>query len=304
MSILQKVNRFFANTIHGYAEVFSHRYVDYEVVSRKLMCDIRAFGKEMMDLPDETDILKKDEESECESETESVTKSPCSFTTFNVPNFESDLDLDLGTDTSLFGSGNNESPEKKGDDSDSDYEPEQEEVEKSKKRKHGPQVKWNGKRFKRVYTVEHYIDFTQGQTRTNVKLRVNDMNLCGIIQKVVSEGLPVKDGDVFYKCVRNWVGFVLPGLVVSTKGHFFVVNVAGVFRKPVSMKDRCLYHDSMRIHAPRVVFATFTKGHPGLNDEAAESFYFMSRNGNKYQIGIDNLICVRGEKTPKGRNIL
>ena len=133
---------------------------------------------------------------------------------------------------------------------------------------------------------------------------MNDVNLSGIIQKVLGEGLPVKEGDVFYKCARNWVGFVLPGLVVSTKGYFFVVNVAGVFRKPVSMKDRCLYHDSMRIHAPRIVFSTFTKGHPGLNDEAAEAFYFMSRNGNKYQIGIDNLICVRGEKTPKGRNNL
>ena len=81
---------------------------------------------------------KKADESECESETESVTKSPCSITTFNVPNFKSDLDLDLGTDESLFGSGNNESPEKKGYDRDSDYEPEQEEVDKSKKQKHEP----------------------------------------------------------------------------------------------------------------------------------------------------------------------
>ena len=103
---------------------------------------------------------------------------------------------------------------------------------------------------------------------------------------------------------KNWKVTVLPGLVVTTTGHFFVLNVAGVFRKPVSMKDRCLYHDSIRTHAPRIVFSTFTKRHPGLNGEAEDDFYFMSRNGNKYKIGVDNLICVRGEKTPKGRNIL
>ena len=56
MSVLAHVKRFFANTIHGYGEVFRHRYVDNEVVSRKLMCDIRAFGKQIMDIPDETDI--------------------------------------------------------------------------------------------------------------------------------------------------------------------------------------------------------------------------------------------------------
>ena len=94
-------------------------------------------------------------------------------------------------------------------------------------------MKWNGKRFKRVYTVESFIDFTQGQTRTNLKLRVNDVNLSGMIQKALVEGNPVKDGTVFYKCARNWEGTVLPGLVVSTKGHFFVVNVGGVFGKPV-----------------------------------------------------------------------
>ena len=331
MSVLQKVKRFFANTIHGYAEVFKHRYVDYEVVSRKLMCDIRAFGKEIMDIPDDTDIHTKEEESE--SEVDSVRNSPKSCKTFDVPDFTSDLDLnecaysenkstyqspdstgfdvnefassldvDVDTQSTLLSDNCKESPPKKGYDHDSDYEPEKK--VNLKKRKFEPQVKWNGKRFKVVYTLERYIDFSQGQTRVNKKLRVNDESLSGIVQKVLTEGLPVKEGDVFYKCARNWQGVVLPGLVVTTKGHFFAVNVAGVFRKPVSMKDRCLYHDSMRIHAPRIVFSTFTKGHPGLNGEAEDDFYFMSRNRNKYNIGIDNLICVRGEKTPKGRNNL
>ena len=226
MSVLQKVKRFFANTIHGYAEVFKHRYVDYEVVSRKLMCDIRAFGKEIMDIPDDTDIHTKEEESE--SEVDSVRNSPKSHTTFQTPRFgseldlkefndyeresvyqspkstgfdinefESNLDIDLNTDESLSGCGDNASPKKKGYESDSDYEPEKEENSNMKKRKAEPQVKWNGKRFKRVYTVESFIDFTQGQTRLNKKLRVSDTNLSDIIQKVLVEGLTVKEDDVF-----------------------------------------------------------------------------------------------------------
>jgi hypothetical protein len=249
MSILQKVKRFFANTIHGYAEVFSHRYVDYEVVSRKLMCDIKAFGKEIMDVPDETDIHKAAEESEVDSEHQIEARSQQSTTTtFNTPVFESDLDINLDSfNADEFLSGftdddDDESLNKKGYDYDSDFKPEV--SHESNKRKNEPQVKWNGKRFKRVYTVESFIDFTQGQTRTNLKLKVNDENLSGMIQKVASEGLPIKDGDVFYKCARNWKGTVLPGLVVSTRGHFFVIHVGGVFRKPVSMKDRFLYHDS------------------------------------------------------------
>ena len=56
MSMLQCVKQFFANTIHGYGEMFKQRHVDYEVVSWKLMYDIRAFDKEMMDLPDDMDV--------------------------------------------------------------------------------------------------------------------------------------------------------------------------------------------------------------------------------------------------------
>ena len=314
MSVLSRVKRFFANTIHGYGEVFRHRYVDFEVVSRKLMCDIRAFGKEIMDLPEDSDIYEVPQESSNESENEHILQSPSSIkslkstrttATFDVPDFGSDLDLELDsidTNETLFGcSDDDESVKKKtGYEYDSDFEPEVSEA--SKKRKNKPQVKWNGKRFKRVYTVERFIDFTKGQTRVNKRLQIVDETICGIIEKVLSEKKPVKDGEVFYKCARNWEGIILPGLVVTTQGFFYVCCDQGIFMKPVSQKDRFLYHDSMRIHAPRIVFSTFTKGHPGLNGESEESFYFTSRNGSKHQIGIDNLICNRGAKNPKGRS--
>ena len=55
MSVLHLVKRFFANTIDGCAEIFKHRFVDFEVVSRTPMCDIKAFGNEVMHLPVEID---------------------------------------------------------------------------------------------------------------------------------------------------------------------------------------------------------------------------------------------------------
>ena len=157
------------------------------------MCDIRAFGKEIMDVPDETDIHKAAEESEVDSEHQIETRSQQSTTTFNTPVFESDLDINLDSfNADEFLSGftddddDDESVKKKtGYEYDSDFEPEV--LEASKKLKNKPQVKWNCKRFKRVYTVERFIDFTKGQTRVNKKLQIVDETICGIIEKVLSE---------------------------------------------------------------------------------------------------------------------
>ena len=55
------------------------------------MCDIRAFDKEIMDILDETDIHRKEEDSE--SEVGGVLNSPKSHKTFQAPDFGSDLDL-------------------------------------------------------------------------------------------------------------------------------------------------------------------------------------------------------------------
>ena len=55
------------------------------------MRDIRAFGKEIMDLPGETYIHKKEKDSE--SKVESIQNSPKSCKTFQAPDFGSDLDL-------------------------------------------------------------------------------------------------------------------------------------------------------------------------------------------------------------------
>ena len=51
------------------------------------------------------------------SESDSTAESPKSTTTFNIPDFESDLDLD--TDSPLFGKNGNESPDRKGYEHDS-----------------------------------------------------------------------------------------------------------------------------------------------------------------------------------------
>ena len=60
----------------------------------------------------------------------------------------------MDTDSTLFGYSCNESPEKKGYDRDSDYEPEKQVNSNLKKRKSEPEVKWNGKRFKKIYALK------------------------------------------------------------------------------------------------------------------------------------------------------
>ena len=285
------------------------------------MCDIRAFGKEIMDLPDETDIQRKDEESECD--VESVRNSPKSCKTFQAPDFGSDLDLkecsyseneaagfdfhefqsNLDTESPLF----SESPERKGYEHDSDFEPEKEveheresdfdseKVVKVNKRKNNPVVQWNGKRFKRMYSVESFIDFTQGQTRVNKKLLETDPRIMDAVELCLTDKQAYARVDgVFYKPARNWGGIFLPGLVVNDKGHFYVMSEGkGIFKKPVSQKDRFIYHDSMRILAPRIVFCTFSKHHPGLLGESEDDYIFVTRNKNKHNVGIDNLICTK-----------
>ena len=106
-----------------------------------------------------------------------------------MPKFESDLDIDLDyfeTDEALFGctdDNDDESVEKKGYDHDSDFELSEGKSNQNKKSKNEPLVKWNGKRFKRVYTVESSIDFTKGQTSVDKKLQIVDESICDIIEK-------------------------------------------------------------------------------------------------------------------------
>ena len=62
----------------------------------------------------------------------------------------------------------------KGNKHDSDFEQETQVLPKKVNiRKNDPVVRRNGKCFKREYTAESYIDFTQGQTRVK-KLQVCD----------------------------------------------------------------------------------------------------------------------------------
>ena len=130
------------------------------------------------------------------------------------------------------------------------------------------------------------------------KLQVCDQSLCDIIERVLCEQRPFKNG-VLQMCKELEWGYT-PWLGWNNKGRLFVYTNQCIFRKPVSQKDRFLYHDSTRIHAPRIVFP-FTKTHPGLSGESEVGFYFITRNENKQEIGINNLICMKGVKAPKGR---
>ena len=90
--------------------------------------------------------------------------------------------------------------------------------------------------------------------------------ICHIVQKLLRDKTPFQYENVFYKCARNWKGEIQNGLVVNTKGEFFVHSSKhGTFLKPVSRKDHFLYHDYYRISATKLVYCSFTKNHPELN---------------------------------------
>ena len=59
--------------------------------------------------------------------------------------------------------------------------------------------------------------------------------------------------------------------------------------KPVSQKDRFIYHDSCRISAPKLVYCSFIKNHPGLEGADEDDYRIHNLNGHWYDSSIDNL---------------
>ena len=59
--------------------------------------------------------------------------------------------------------------------------------------------------------------------------------------------------------------------------------------KAVSQKDRFVYHDSCRISAPKLVYCSFVKDHPGLHGSDEDDFRIHHFNGQMHDLDIDNL---------------
>ena len=143
-----------------------------------------------------------------------------------------------------------------------------------------------GRRHVRVATS---LDFTLGPTRIEHRYCVHNQTVCNIVQKVLHDESPHKN-DVFFKCAQNWTGEIQKGLVGNTNGEFFVhYEGKGTFIKTVSQKDRHIYHDAYRILAPRLVYCSFVKNHPGLQGESESDYKICHINGRHYDMNIDNL---------------
>ena len=143
---------------------------------------------------------------------------------------------------------------------------------------------------RRLVRVATSLDFTVGLTRIEHRYRIHDQTVSTIVQKVLHDDIPYKHDTVFYKCARNWTGEIQKGLVVNTNGEFFVhYEGKGTFFKTVSQKDRHIYHDAFRICAPRLVYSTFVKNHPGLQGESESNYRVCHINGKYFDLNIDNL---------------
>ena len=77
---------------------------------------------------------------------------------------------------------------------------------------------------------------------------------------------------------------------MSSNGDFFVhCGEKGTYVKTVSQKDRFVYHDSCRINAPKLVYCSFVKNHPGLQGADEDDYRIHNFNGQLYDLSIDNL---------------
>ena len=264
MTVISRVKRFFANTIASYAEVIRAPSVtmDWELVARKMMYDFRVFNAEICDLSDTEDGV----EVTAAEPVDALTRSPADSHSSSEPN----------------------TPVKRGYELDVDFQPEKSDSDTSLvSDEDEPPLK----RLKKTTPILKSIDFTTGHTRLTKKYAVNDQLLCHIILKVLRESAHFNHNNVFFKPAKNWEGEVQKGLVVNSNGEFFVHDKRrGTFQKPVSNKDRFIYYNGCRINAPKLVYCSFTKNHPGLSGEPEEKYRIFQSNKKKTDLRIDNLI--------------
>ena len=271
MTVIERVKRFFANTIAGYAETMREPSVtmDWEIVARKMMYDFRVFNAEICDLPDKEDGMES-------AAAESI-------------DVEQSVDVLPGSPSSSESTSKHATPVKRGYERDADFQPE--EKSDSDTSLVSDEDEQPVKRLKKSTPIVKSIDFTTGHTRLTKKFMVNDQLLCHIILKVLREQAHFNHNNVFYKLAKNWEGEIQKGLVVSSNGDFFVHDKKrGTFKKPVSNKDRFIYHDGCRINAPKLVYCSFTKNHPGLNGESEDKYRIFQSNKIKGDLRVDNLI--------------
>ena len=153
MTVIERVKRFFANTIAGYAEVMRGPSVtmDWEIVARKMMYDFRVFNAEICDLPDKEDSLESTavENIDVERSVNELHQSPT-----------------ISESTS-----ENTTPVKRGRTTDLEFEPEeQSDSDTSLVSDEEPPKK----RVKKSTPIVKSIDFTTGHTRLTKKFMVND----------------------------------------------------------------------------------------------------------------------------------
>ena len=296
MAVVSRVKCFFAQTIAAYGKVMLENDPDWQVISKRMMRDMKFFNVEICNLT--TDVEPRDVESVSGCATTlnkdpssdllcQVKSSPSPTHSFNVAWEEvSSLHFDIDEFEAEIQS---HSSPIKGLDDDSEYGTQDDVPKKLVTRNERIKAKKIKKGRREVISATS-IDFTIGQTRWEERYRVQDQYVCHIIQKVVRDECAIEYQGVFYKCVKNWVGQIQKGLVVNSNGEFFVhSSEKGSYKKTVSQKDRFLYHDSLRINAPRLVYSTFVKNHPGLNGFAEGDYKIIHLNGQWYDLSIDNL---------------
>lgn len=92
------------------------------------------------------------------------------------------------------------------------------------------------------------------------------------IPQIIHEG-------IMYRCAKEWSGAIIPGLVCSDIGQFFIKPFNCLYPfEYVPNNKRYIQFNSMKLRAPIVMFRTFSK--PLYPQTSLQSFRFTFRDGN------------------------
>ena len=281
MSFVDRVKRFFAQTITSYGVVMNEPNPNWHMITKHLMYDMVVFNSELIDLESSNEGVSSIQPVNNKQEDQSSVPFDVNWYTNSEENF----------DFGVFEEGlENDEPVKSMYEEDELYLSPNTKRNCTEMKESKQQAKKKQNTGKRDVISVTCMDFTIGQTRFDVRNKVKDETISHIVESILRTQQTYKHNGLFFKVAKNWSGVIQKGLVVTSDGDFFVFQKdKGAYMKPVSQKDRFLYHDACKIHAPKLVYCSFIKNHPGLEGADEEDYRIYNNNGRWYDLNIDNL---------------
>ena len=281
MSFVDRIKRFFAQTISSYGSTMNEPNPNWHMMAKRMMYDMVVFHSELVELESSNEVGSSVQPVNNEQDDQSSASFDVNWCTNSEVNFDFDV-FEAGLESN--------EPVKSVYEKDESYLPQNTKRNSTEMKEEKQPSKKKQNIGKRDVSLVTCMDFTFGQTRFDVRNKVKDETISHIVESALRTKQTYNHNGLFFKVAKNWSGIIQKGLVVTSDGDFFVFQKdKGAYMKPVSQKDRFLYHDACKIHAPKLVYCSFIKNHPGLEGADEEDYRIYNNNGRWYDLNIDNL---------------